>query len=441
MLRSAHGSGNARVYEGPEARAGFIWVGAVQIMSHFDVLIVGAGHAGAQAAIMLRQLKFEGTIGMIGDEPEPPYERPPLSKEYMSGDKPFERILIRPATFWGERQVTMLLGQRVADVDPVAHQVVTTDGTTYGYGRMIWAAGGTPRMLSCAGATAEGVFAVRLRSDADAIMAVLPAIENVVIIGGGYIGLEAAAVLSKFGKKVVLLEALDRVLARVAGPDLSAFYEGEHRAHGVDLRTGARMDHIVEENGKATGVKMADGSILPADIIIVGIGIVPEVGPLIAAGASGGNGVDVDGFCRTSLPDIYAVGDCASHANKFAEGQQIRLESVQNANDQAKLAVQHMLGEVVPEYEALPWFWSNQYDLKLQTVGLSTGHDQTILRGDPASRAFSVVYLRAGKLIAIDCVNAVKDYAQGRAHVLAGSRLDLDQLADSTIPLKEVGLA
>ncbi|HEX7820707.1 MAG TPA: FAD/NAD(P)-binding oxidoreductase [Sphingobium sp.] len=410
-------------------------------MSHFDVLIVGAGHAGAQAAIMLRQLKFEGTIGMIGDEPEPPYERPPLSKDYMSGEKEFERILIRPAAFWGERNVEMLLGQRVTAVDPQAHSVSTTDGTTHGYGKLIWAAGGTPRLLTCAGATAQGVYAVRRRSDVDAIMGLLPTITNVVIIGGGYIGLEAAAVLSKLGKKVVLLEALDRVLARVAGPELSAFYEADHRAHGVDLRTGARMDYIEETDGHATGVRMADGTILPADLVIVGIGIIPEVGPLIAAGASGGNGVDVDGFCRTSLPDIYAVGDCASHANKYAEGNQMRLESVQNANDQAKLAVQHLLGEVVTEYDALPWFWSNQYDLKLQTVGLSTGHDQTILRGDPANRSFSVVYLRGGKFIAIDCVNAVKDYAQGRAHVVAGSRLDLAQLADSSIPLKEVGLA
>jgi 3-phenylpropionate/trans-cinnamate dioxygenase ferredoxin reductase subunit len=410
-------------------------------MSHFDVLIVGAGHAGAQAAIILRQMKFEGSIGMIGDEPEPPYERPPLSKDYMSGEKEFERILIRPAAFWGERGVEMLLGTRVTEVDAAAHEVVTADGTRHGYGKLIWAAGGTPRLLTCDGATVQGVHAVRRRSDVDTIMAALPTVTNVVIIGGGYIGLEAAAVLSKLGKHVVLLEALDRVLARVAGPQLSAFYEAEHRAHGVDLRTGARMDCIEETDGRATGVKMADGSVLPADLVIVGIGIVPEVGPLIAAGASGGNGVDVDGFCRTSLPDIYAVGDCAAHSNKYAEGQQIRLESVQNANDQAKLAVQHILGEVVQEYDALPWFWSNQYDLKLQTVGLSTGHDQTLLRGDPDNRSFSVVYLRGGKMIAIDCVNAVKDYAQGRAHVVAGSKLDLAQLADGSIPLKEVGLA
>ncbi|MFT3968568.1 MAG: NAD(P)/FAD-dependent oxidoreductase, partial [Sphingobium sp.] len=284
-------------------------------MSHFDVLIVGGGHAGAQAAIMLRQLKFEGTVGLIGDEPEPPYERPPLSKDYMGGDKEFERILIRPAAFWGDRDVTMLLGRRVAEVDPAAHEVTVTDGARYSYGKLIWAAGGTPRILSCGGSTASHVHAIRRRSDVDGIMARLPEIKDVVIIGGGYIGLEAAAVLSKLGKKVVLLEALDRVLARVAGPELSAFYEAEHRAHGVDLRTGARMDCIEETDGVATGVRLADGSVLPADLVIVGIGIVPEVGPLIAAGAAGGNGVDVDGYCRTSLPDIYAVGDCAAHAN------------------------------------------------------------------------------------------------------------------------------
>lgn len=410
-------------------------------MSHFDVLIVGAGHAGAQAAIMLRQLNYAGSVGMIGDEPEVPYERPPLSKEYLAGEKPFERILIRPVTFWGERNIEMLLNSRVVSVDAKAHEVVLKDSTTHSYGKLIWAAGGTPRLLTCAGGNADRIFAVRRRSDIEALMAILPSVERVVIVGGGYIGLEAAAVLRKLGKEVVLLEALDRVLARVAGPELSAFYEAEHRAHGVDLRTGARMDCIEVEDDRAVGVRMADGSVLPADIVIVGIGIVPETGPLIAAGATGGNGVDVDGFCRTSLPDVYAVGDCAAHANRFAEGNQIRLESVQNANDQAKLAVQHIMGEATKEYDALPWFWSNQYDLKLQTVGLSTGYDQTVLRGDPAQRSFSVVYLRGGKVIALDCVNAVRDYAQGRAHVLAGAHLDPVQLADASVPLKEVGLA
>ena len=413
-------------------------------MSYYDVLIVGAGHAGAQAGIALRQSGFEGTIAMIGDEKYPPYERPPLSKEYFAGDKSFDRILIRPATFWGERHIDMLLGKRVRSVDPVG-KFVTVGDEEIGYDKLIWCTGGSPRMLTCNGADAHNVHAVRRRDDVDAMMAKIDDINHITIIGGGYIGLEAAAVLSKFGKTVVLLEALDRVLARVAGEDLSRFYEAEHRAHGVDLRTGAKMDCIeVAADGpsghRATAVLMQDGERIVTDMVIVGIGIIPETGPLIAAGAAGGNGVDVDAYCRTSLPDIYAVGDCASHANRFAGGAQMRLESVQNANDQAKVAVAHIMGKE-DAYDAVPWFWSNQYDLKLQTVGLSTGFDQTILRGDTANRSFSIIYLKAGKVIALDCVNMVKDYVQGRAHVIAGAALDPAQLADPSVPLKEVGLA
>ena len=407
-------------------------------MSFYDVLIVGAGPAGAQAAISLRQAGFEGSVAMIGDEKDPPYERPPLSKEYFAGEKTFERILIRPADFWQERKIDLLLGKRVTNVDPAA-KTVTADGQLISYDKLIWCAGGSPRMLTCNGADAPNVHAVRRRDDVDAMMGQLDTIQHVTIVGGGYIGLEAAAVLTKFGKKVVLLEALDRVLARVAGEELSRFYEEEHRAHGVDLRTGARMDCIEVVDGRACAVLMADGERIETDIIIVGIGITPETGPLIAAGAAGGNGVDVDEYCRTSLPDIYAVGDCAAHANRFAGGAHMRVESVQNANDQAKTAVAHIMGKEEP-YNAVPWFWSNQYDLKLQTVGLSVGFDQAVLRGDPKERSFSVIYLKGGKVIALDCVNAVKDYVQGRAHVLSGAVLDLDQAGDAGVPLKEVGI-
>ncbi|MBB2706787.1 UNVERIFIED_ORG: 3-phenylpropionate/trans-cinnamate dioxygenase ferredoxin reductase subunit [Rhizobium esperanzae] len=333
----------------------------------------------------------------------------------------------------------MLLGRRVNAVDPAGRSVIAGE-LRYRYGKLIWCTGGSPRMLTCKGADATNVHAVRRRDDVDAMMATLDQINHVTVIGGGYIGLEAAAVLSKFGKKVVLLEALDRVLARVAGEELSRFYEAEHRAHGVNLRTGARMDCIEVTDGKATAVRMEDGERIETDMVIVGIGIVPETGPLIAAGAAGGNGVDVDGYCRTSLPDIYAIGDCAAHANSFAWGAQIRLESVQNANDQAKTAVSHIMGKEEP-YDAVPWFWSNQYDLKLQTVGLSIGYDQTILRGEPAARSFSVLYLKGGKLIALDCVNSVKDYVQGRVHVISGALLNQAQLADVRVPLKEVGVA
>ena len=409
-------------------------------MASYDVLIVGAGHGGAQAAILLRQAGFEGSVAMIGDEKEPPYERPPLSKEYMAGDKPFERILIRPAQFWAERNVDMLLGKRVTRIDPVARTVSVGDDETIGYGKLIWATGGSPRLLTCPGADADGIFSIRRRDDVDAIMARLPDVQHVAVIGGGYIGLEAAAVLTKLGKKVTLLEALPRVLARVAGEELSRFYEAEHRAHGVDLRTGAMVESIECHDGKASAVVLSDKTRIAADLVIVGIGIVPETAPLITAGASGGNGVDVDDYCRTSLPDVYAIGDCAAHANTYARGAQIRLESVQNANDQARVAVMHIMGDP-KEYDAVPWFWSNQYDLKLQTVGLSTGHDQTILRGDPAHRSFSVLYLLNGKLIAIDAVNMVKDYVQAKAHILSGALLDQAQLADASKPLKEVELA
>ncbi|MBP2275009.1 MULTISPECIES: NAD(P)/FAD-dependent oxidoreductase [Sphingomonas] len=403
----------------------------------FDVLIVGAGHGGAQAAIALRQRKFEGTIAMLGDEPELPYERPPLSKEYLAGDKPFERLLIRPAAFWVDRDITLLPGRRVVSVDAAAHQVTTADGSTIGYRTLIWATGGAPRRLTCAGHDLSGVHGVRTRADVDRMIAELPAVTHSIVIGGGYIGLEAAAVLTKLGKPVTVLEAAPRVLARVAGEALSHFYEAEHRAHGVDLRTGVTVDSIVGENGAASGVRLADGTVLPGNLVIVGIGIIPAVAPLLAAGADGGNGVSVDALCRTSLPDIFAIGDCAAHPNPYADGAVIRLESVQNANDQATTVAKLLTGEETP-YDAVPWFWSNQYDLKLQTVGLSIGYDAVVLRGDVAARSFSVIYLKQGHVIALDCVNATRDYVQGRALVVARAVVDPARLADAAVPLKEL---
>ncbi|MDO6414694.1 FAD-dependent oxidoreductase [Sphingomonas sp. BIUV-7] len=403
----------------------------------YDVVIVGAGHGGAQAAISLRQNKFEGTIAMIGEEPELPYERPPLSKDYLAGEKSFERILIRPPAFWDERHIAMLLDRRVTAVDPAAHSLTTEDGATIGYGTLIWATGGAPRRLSCTGHDFAGVHTVRTRADADRMMAELDGVTRAVVIGGGYIGLEAAAVLAKFGKQVVLLEALDRVLARVAGEALSRFYEAQHRAHGVEVRLGAKVDSIEGADGKVTGVRLHDGEVLACQMVIVGIGIIPAVEPLIAAGAEGGNGVAVDGQCRTSLPDIFAIGDCALHGNGFADGATIRVESVQNANDQATVVAKTITGGDVT-YDAVPWFWSNQYDLRLQTVGLSIGYDAVVERGDPATRSFSILYLKHGRVIALDCVNATKDYVQGRALVSGGARIDPARLADASVSLKEL---
>jgi 3-phenylpropionate/trans-cinnamate dioxygenase ferredoxin reductase component len=407
------------------------------LVQRYDILIVGSGHGGAQAAIMLRQLGFPGSVAIVGEEPELPYERPPLSKDYLSGEKSFERLLIRPARFWAEREIALLQGRRVTAVDPAAHHVETEAGERIGYGQLIWAAGGRARTLPCPGAECGHVHAVRTRADVDAIMAKLPGIARVAVIGGGYIGLEAAAVLTKLGKQVTLFEALPRVLARVAGEPLSRFYEAEHRAQGVDLRLGAQVESFAVEGASLKGVRLADGETVPADLAIVGIGIVPEVEPLMAAGATGGNGVDVDGQCRTSLPDIFAIGDCAAHQNRFASGARIRLESVQNTNDQAAVAARTILGEAA-HYDAVPWFWSNQYDLKLQTVGLSLGHDATVVRGGPAARSFSLVYLKQGRVTALDCVNATKDYVQGRKLVEAGATIDACDLADTSRPLKEL---
>ena len=406
-------------------------------MRRYDVLIVGAGHGGAQAAVALRQRGFTGTIALAGEEGWPPYERPPLSKEYLSGDKPFERILIRPPAFWAERSIDLLPNTRMTAVDPDRHVVTAADGSAIGYGALIWATGGHARRLTCSGHALPGVHAVRDRNDVDRFLGELAAAERVCVIGAGYIGLEAAAVLTKLGKRVTVLEAQDRVLARVAGPDLSRFYEAEHRARGVDLRLGIAVSCIEERDGRAGAVRLTDGEIIPCDLAIVGIGIVPAVEPLLAAGAEGGNGVAVDAHCRTSLPGVYAIGDCALHANAYADGAKVRVESVGNANDMANTAARALTGDPHP-YDAVPWFWSNQYDLRLQTVGLSAGHDRAILRGRPENRSFSVVYLKSGRVAALDCVNATRDYVGGRALVVGRAVASPERLADPDTPLKSL---
>jgi 3-phenylpropionate/trans-cinnamate dioxygenase ferredoxin reductase subunit len=406
-------------------------------VKHFDVAIVGAGHGGAQAAIQLRQLGFAGSIGLIGAEEEPPYERPPLSKEYLAGEKDFARMLVRPESFWAERGVELASGTFVTAVDAQAKRMFIEGGGQCGYGILIWATGGVPRRLRCEGGDLAGVHTIRRKADVDAIRKELDAATRVAVIGGGYIGLETAAVLRKLGKKVVLVEALDRVLARVAGPEIAGFYEAEHRAQGVDLRLGATVAAIVGKDGRVSGIRLQDGSTLDAEMVIVGIGVDAAVAPLLFVGASGGNGVDVDSFCRTSLPDVYAIGDCAAHENRFAGGLRVRLESVQNAHDQAATAAKAIMGRDEP-YESIPWFWSNQYDLRLQTVGLSVGHDSTVVRGRPEERRFSILYLLGGRVIALDCVNATRDYVQGRKLILEGRTVEPERLADMAVPLNEL---
>ena len=406
-------------------------------MDRVDICIVGSGHGGVQAAIALRQAGHEDTITILTRERVHPYERPPLSKEYLAGEKPFERIMVRPETFWAERGIDLRLGTGVVAIDPLDRSVELSDGERLVYRKLIWAGGGDARRLSCAGSELDGVHTVRTRRDVDALRADLAdGARHAVVVGGGYIGLEAASALRKLGHDVTVVEQQNRLLERVAGEDISEFYAAEHEANGVTLHFGRSVDRLTGDK-RVSGVVLDDGTEIACDLVVVGIGIVPSVGPLIAAGAAGSNGVDVDAYCRTSLDDIYAIGDCAAHANPFADNAVIRLESVQNAHDMAKTAANSIMGDKQP-YDALPWFWSNQYDLKLQTVGIATGYDTAVLRGDPDTRKFSVVYCREGRVIAIDCVNNARDYAQGRKLVIARSEVSPEELADTDIALKDM---
>ena len=412
-------------------------------MSFADVLIVGGGHGGAQAALALRQRGFTGRVVMIAREPSLPYERPPLSKDYLAGTRPFEKMLIRPESFWAERDIEIRSRCAVVAINPQLRSVELSDGSRLDYHSLIWAAGGDPRRLSCPGADLDGIHSIRTRADVDRIRAQMDGgVRRVAVIGGGYIGLEAAAVFRAAGLPVTVIEREGRVLSRVAGPALSGFYAAEHRRQGVDLLLGQTVEGLLgDEDGKVRAVSFTDteGTVgeIEADLVIVGIGIVPAVGPLLAAGAAGTNGVDVDDFCRTSLDDTYAIGDCAAHANPYADNKVIRLESVQNATDMANTVARHLTGEREP-YATIPWFWSNQYDLRLQTVGFSTDQDEAVVRGDPDSRSFSVVYLRDGRVAALDCVNATRDYAQGRRLIEARSEPDRDALADPDVALKSL---
>ncbi|WP_288391006.1 FAD-dependent oxidoreductase [uncultured Acinetobacter sp.] len=406
-------------------------------MSNYDVIIVGTGHAGAQAAVALRQQGFTGSILMIGEELHLPYERPPLSKEYFSGEKTFERILLRPEQFWQDKKIDLKLGQRVIQIDAQSHRILTQQNYEYHYDKLIWATGGKPRRLSCEGAALEGIHYIRNREDVDRINQELDRVQKCVIIGGGYIGLEAASALRKINRDVTLVEGQSRVLARVAGPIISDFYQQYHQEKGVEFYLGQGVDYLEGDQGRVHTVILANGTRIATDMVIVGIGLNPEVNVLVEAGAAFSNGIETDRRCRTSLVDIFAIGDCANHENFFADGQRIRLESVQNANDQAMIVTKEILdkGE---DYAAVPWFWSNQYDLKLQTIGLSIGYDQEILRGEPDSGSFTVIYLREGKIIAIDCVNRPNDFIQGKAIIQQSIYIPIEQLSDHSQALKDM---
>jgi len=396
-------------------------------------VIIGAGQAGNDIATSLRSLKYEGRIVLIGDEPFAPYRRPPLSKAYLSGDIPEDKLYIKPRDAYPKHDIELRTGCQVTAIDREAHTVTLSDGESLGYDKLALATGGHARRIPLDGADKPNVHYIRTLEDIRRLKEQFGAGKRLVIIGGGYIGLEAAAVGIKQSLDVTLVEAMPRLLARVAGPELSSYYEKAHRAHGVDIRLGAGVTAL-EGGDTVETVVLQDGTRLPADIVIVGIGLIPNTELAEAAGIACDNGVLVDLYTQTSDPDIVAAGDCTNHDNGFL-GRRVRLESVPNASEQARVAAATICGQRTP-YAAVPWFWSDQYDLKLQIVGLSQGFDDVVIRGSMDENSFAAFYLRDGVLIAVDAVNRPRDFMVGKKLVAAKMRPDKAVLADESVELK-----
>jgi 3-phenylpropionate/trans-cinnamate dioxygenase ferredoxin reductase subunit len=400
------------------------------------VIIIGAGQAGGQTAYSLRQGGFAGEIALIGDEPAPPYQRPPLSKAYFKGEMDAERLFLKPLDYYAEHRIELVTGEAATAIDLAAKQVSLAGGRVVSWDKLVIATGARPRKLTLPGADLEGVTELRTLADVDRLKKLAPPGARMVVIGAGYIGLEAAAVGVQLGLKVTVLEAMQQVLSRVAGPEIGAFYTRVHRDAGTDIRLGARIAGF-EGIGSVTGVRLGEGEILPADLVLVGVGVLPNIEIAQAAGLVCGNGIVVDEAMRTSHPDVFAVGDIAWRP-LVHYGREGRLESVHNAIEGGKLAAAAILGANPPPLEA-PWFWSDQFDLKLQTAGLWTGADERVMRGDPADRAFAVFYLKEGRLIAVDAVNAAPEFIVGKKLVAAKAKVAPGELADKSISMKDIG--
>jgi 3-phenylpropionate/trans-cinnamate dioxygenase ferredoxin reductase subunit len=399
------------------------------------IVIIGAGQAGGELAMELHRLGFTGRITLVGEEDAVPYKRPPLSKAYLSGAMTLEQLYVVPPAAYEKAGIEFIGGARVMRIDRANKRVELADGRKLPYDKLALATGGRPRPLPIPGADRPNVFLVRTIADVDAMRPYCTEGKRVVIVGGGFIGLEAAAVAIKLGVKVTVLESLPRVLARVTAPEVSAFFEQAHRQAGVDLRTGVQIKAF-EGTPRVTHVVLGDGSRLEADFVVAGIGLIPNTELAQDAGLTIDNGIVVDEYARTSDPDIVAAGDCANHPNEFA-GRRLRLESVQNAMEQGRIAARTLAGKLEP-YRVVPWFWSDQYDLKLQMVGLSTGYDRVVLRGNPAKRAFTAFYLREGRVIAADSISKMADFGIAKKLVADAVQADPAKLADETVPLKSL---
>jgi len=394
------------------------------------VVVIGGGQAGSSLVAKLRNAGFEGDITLFAEESVPPYQRPPLSKAYLLGDMELERLFLRPERFYAETNINLRLNERVDAIDPAAKTVSVGDEVV-SYDALILTTGSKPRYLPASvGGDLEGVYAVRTLQDADAMEPEFKDGARVLIIGGGYIGLEAAAVAAKKGLKVTLVEMADRILQRVASPETSRYFRELHRSHGVDLREGVGLDTLVGD-GRVTSAKLTDGSEIDVDFVIVGVGITPGSDLAEAAGLAIENGIKTDSKGRTSDPHIWSAGDCASFPY---QGNQIRLESVGNAIDQAELVAQNIMG-ADRDYVAKPWFWSDQYDCKLQIAGLSAGYDAVVTRQGDGS-AVSYWYYKENRLIALDAMNDPRGYMVGKRLIEAGKSPAPETIADPNTDLK-----
>jgi 3-phenylpropionate/trans-cinnamate dioxygenase ferredoxin reductase subunit len=403
------------------------------------IVIAGAGHAAGQTVVSLRQLGFDGPIVVVGEEAYPPYQRPPLSKKFLAGELELPRLFLRPERFYAEHGVELRRSTRVEAIDRAGRQVRLDSGEILNYGRLVLATGSRVRRLQVPGQDLRGIHYLRTVDDVRGIQSGFRAGARLIVIGAGYIGMEVAAVAVKAGLRVTVLEVADRVMARVVAPPVSEFYAQEHRKAGVDLRLGVSPPVRFEGNEAVSAVACEDGGVLPADLAVVGIGVVPATELAEAAGLACDNGIIVDDHCRTDDPRILAIGDCTNHPNALL-GRRLRLESVHNAQEQAKTAAAVICGKPEP-YAQIPWFWSDQYDLKLQIVGLAGEQDCSILRGDPANRAFAIFHLLAGRLIAVEAINSPREFMLSKKLIAGGAHFDPATLADPTIDFKALAAA
>ena len=399
-------------------------------------VIIGAGQAGLSCAAELRRRKYEGPVTLIGAEPALPYQRPPLSKAYLAGELPVERLWLKPEAFYPASDIACLTNTRVTAIDRDARKIVLADGERLAFEHCVIATGGEARIPPIPGANLPGVDVLRTFGEADHLSAALEGAQSLAVIGAGYIGLEVAASARKRGLEVVVLEAAERPMARTASPILGGWFGAVHRGYGVDLRVSTPVSAILEEGGKAAGVRLADGEEIRTDTILLAAGLALNTGLAEAAGLECADGIMVDTACRTSDAQIYACGDVARFPSALY-GRSVRLESVQNAIEQGKAVAAAILGDIV-NYDPVPWFWSDQYELKLQIAGLIEGADMAVRRGDPEMGNFAVFHLKDGRIIACEAVNAAPEYMAAQKLIRSGKTVDPDALRNLDVAMRDL---